>query len=107
MALHVALDFLTFHVSAALHIAGNALAAADIIAAVDGAVDASAASKIIAAVHAAVDIPATGDIVPALPDIAVELLTCDVSVSRHIAVDVVAFNIPVTNNISINARVAV
>ena len=76
MALHVALDFLTFHGSAALHIAGDALAAADTIAAVDGAVD----------------IPATGDVVPALPDI---------------AVDVIAFNISMTNNISINTRVAV
>ena len=92
MALHVALDFLTFHGSAALHIAGDALAAADTIAAVDGAVDASAASKIIAAVDGAIDIPATGDVVPALPDI---------------AVDVIAFNISMTNNISINTRVAV
>ena len=88
LALHAALDLFTFHVSAALHIAGDVIPAADIVPAVDRTADASGTGDVIPAVDIAGDIPDAGDVVPALPDIAVDLLTFDVSVPRNIAVDV-------------------
>ena len=98
MAFHVALNFPAFDIAAAVHIAFNAFSASHIIPTADAAgniittshivsamnctVDFSCTREILTAANTAVDISGAGDIAAALFDI---------------AVDVVAFNIIMTN----------